>query len=67
MEFRAASDDFRPTVILDDVNDVWVDRTKFPHAEGATPLRLKYVGNLDIRNNPGLADGHYDLAADVSL
>jgi hypothetical protein len=56
IEFRVAGEDLRPTVMLDDVTDIRLDRAKLPHGTGAATLALKNVNNLSIRQSPGLPD-----------
>ncbi len=57
VEFRAATDDLRSTVVLDDVRGVWLDRAKLPHASKTPALWLVRVRDLDIRHCPNLPDG----------
>jgi polygalacturonase len=56
VEFRAAQEDRRPVVILDDVTDAVLDRARLPHAADAAALVLKNVNGLSVRHSPGLAD-----------
>lgn len=67
VEFRSATEDLRPTAILDDVTEVSIDRAKFPPAPGAAALRLKDVRHIDIRNSPGLPDGRREAVDELSL
>ncbi len=56
VEFRAAKDDARPTLMLDHVVDATIDRAKLPHVEGAPSVVLKNVTGFMLRQSPGLAD-----------
>ena len=56
VEFRAANEDLRPVVQLDDVTDVAFDAVKFPHAASAPVFALKNVTGFAIHNSPGLAE-----------
>ena len=60
VEFRAAKDDLRATVILDDVTDVSFAHVKFPHAAGVPALVLKNVTGLGIHQSPGLPESRRD-------
>jgi polygalacturonase len=60
VEFRAAADDLRPTVVLDDVRGVWLDHVKLPHAPDVPAVRLTNVRDLDVRDCAGLPYGHRD-------
>lgn len=56
VEFRAAQDDHRPTLILDDINGMTIDHAKLPHAAGAPAIVLKNVTGFAIESSPGIAD-----------
>lgn len=56
VEFRAAKDDLRPVVWLEDVTDASFDRAKFPRTAGAPVFNLKGVTGLAITNSAGLPD-----------
>jgi hypothetical protein len=56
VEFRAAKDDLRPTVVLVDVTDASFDRVKFPHADGASSFLLGSVTDLAVHNSPNLPE-----------
>ncbi len=56
LQFCAAQDDFRPTVVLDEVTDTSFDRVQFPHGAGTPTFTLKDVSGLSVHNSPGLPD-----------
>lgn len=56
VEFRAVTDDLRPTVILENVSEAALDRVKFPASGGAARVALKNVSDLVIRSSAGLPD-----------
>jgi polygalacturonase len=56
LEFRAAKEDLRTVVQLDDVTDAAFDAAKLPHAQGAATFVLKNVTGFSVHNSPGLAD-----------
>lgn len=56
VEFRAREDDFRPTVILDDVTEASIVRAKLPHAPGAPAIRLREVTDFTLSDSEGLVD-----------
>jgi hypothetical protein len=56
VEFRAAKEDLRATVQLEDVADATFDAVKFPHAASATSFVLKNVDGFAVHNSPGLAE-----------
>jgi polygalacturonase len=56
VEFRAAKEDLRATVQLDDVADVTFDAVKLPHAPNAPVFVLKNVNGFAIHNSPALPE-----------
>lgn len=58
VEFRVATEDFRPVAILDDVAGADLDHVLLPHAAGAPSLDLKNVRGLDIHDSYGLPETH---------
>jgi polygalacturonase len=56
VEFRAAKEDQRPVVWLEDVTEASFDRAKLPHAPDAPTFVLKGVTGLSVTNSAGLAD-----------
>jgi len=56
VEFRFARDDFRPTVILDDVSEARLDSVKLPHAAGAASIVLRNVDGFALLGRAGIAD-----------
>lgn len=68
VEFRAAKEDFRPTMMLDDVSDVTIEHAKLPHAEGAAAIAIKDVTGIAVQSCPGVTDfSHADKIADEKL
>ena len=62
VEFRAAKEDLRATVQLDDVAGVAFDAVKFPHAAGANTFVLKNVTGFSVHNSRGLPETKRDEA-----
>jgi polygalacturonase len=60
VEFRAARDDLRPTVVLEDVAGASLSAVTLPHAAGTPALNVKRVSSLALANNSGLPDLHRD-------
>jgi polygalacturonase len=56
VEFRAAAEDLRPAVILDDVTGVTLDHAKLPHAAATPSLAVKNVTGITIESSPGIAN-----------
>jgi polygalacturonase len=56
VEFRTASPDLRPAVVLDDVAGADLDHVAFPHGVGSEALVLRNVTAISVHNSPGLAD-----------
>lgn len=59
VEFRAAGEERRPPVYLEDTDDFTFDRVKFPSASRAPAIRAKHVRDLNIHNSRGLPEGGY--------
>lgn len=58
VEFRAATEDLRPTVILDDATGVTIDHAKLPHAASTPSITLKNVTGFTIEASPGIANAN---------
>jgi polygalacturonase len=54
VEFRALSEDQRPTVDLIDATDASFERVKFPHGSGAPTFLLSHVTGFYVHNSRGL-------------
>ena len=68
VEFRAAKEDLRATVQLDDVTDATFDAVKFPHAASAPAFVLKNVNGFAVHNSPSLPETkHPEKIADEKL
>ena len=56
VEFRAAKEDLRATVQLDDVADATFDAVKFPHAATAPAFVLKNVNGFAVHHSRDLPE-----------
>ncbi|HWA86360.1 MAG TPA: glycosyl hydrolase family 28-related protein [Opitutus sp.] len=58
VEFRFASPDLRPALVLDDVAGVAIDHLAVPRTAGTPAVRLHNVTAFDAVNSRGLPDTH---------
>jgi polygalacturonase len=67
IEFRSASDDLRPAVLLDDVAGADFEHDRLPHAAGTPVFVLKNVSGFTVHNSPGIADAQRDQVTNEKL